>query len=390
MKRIKPFCLALLLFFITIFGIHCAFGRYSVYQNADFGKLISQNKFAIPELMGQNLDDNSIVLLGSSELKHGQDTDYHPGNVFTGTDLNVMCIGSAHYQTLYHAINLAAIEPYMKKRKVVLILSPQWFRKGGVEDKAFSMRFSELAYVDMLKQNKLKSTTKQYIMDRTHDLLDVDPKMLCKVKEDERVATIDKVNKTGKASLFDYLNQAYRLTFLRDKYRIQTTLDAKYMKVSRNKPTKEAEYDFKGLDDQAGIEGEENSKTNEFNILDRYYKEKMLPKLARKKNADKGHSYAESEEYTDLKYFLKVCKELKIEPMLVMIPVNGWWYDYTGFSREGRDEYYANIRKMAKKHKVKLLDYADKEYTKYFLEDAIHVGWKGWVAIDEEIRKFAE
>jgi D-alanine transfer protein len=86
--------------------------------------------------------------------------------------------------------------------------------------------------------------------------------------------------------------------------------------------------------------------------------------------------------------FLNVCKDLEIDVMLISIPVNGMWYDYTGFSKEDREGYYEKIRVISKDYNVRLADFSDKEYEKYFLRDIMHIGWKGWVYVDEAIYNF--
>ena len=95
-----------------------------------------------------------------------------------------------------------------------------------------------------------------------------------------------------------------------------------------------------------------------------------------------------SPEYDDLRLFLQVAKELGIEIMLVSVPVNGYWYDYTGFPQEDRKQYYQNIRNIAEQNGVRLVDYSDREYEPYFLRDIMHLGWKGWAYLDEQIYQF--
>ena len=75
--------------------------------------------------------------------------------------------------------------------------------------------------------------------------------------------------------------------------------------------------------------------------------------------------------------------------MLVMMPVNGYWYDHTGFPKKERQNYYENIRNLAKEYGVPVADFGDDEYTKYFFIDKVHLGWKGWLAVNESIYKFA-
>lgn len=106
------------------------------------------------------------------------------------------------------------------------------------------------------------------------------------------------------------------------------------------------------------------------------------------KDSYKYASYSDSKEYEDLELLLDLCRELDIEILLISMPVNGRWYDYTGFSKEKREDYYNKIREISKKYKVSLADFSDKEYELYFLKDIMHCGWKGWTYIDEEVYKF--
>jgi Protein involved in D-alanine esterification of lipoteichoic acid and wall teichoic acid (D-alanine transfer protein) len=35
-------------------------------------------------------------------------------------------------------------------------------------------------------------------------------------------------------------------------------------------------------------------------------------------------------------------------------------------------------------------DFSDKEYEKYFLKDIMHIGWKGWVYVNQSLVQFHE
>ena len=50
-----------------------------------------------------------------------------------------------------------------------------------------------------------------------------------------------------------------------------------------------------------------------------------------------------------MELFLTVAKELGIEVEVIIFPVNGKWNDYTGVSREMREETYKKNRKYCQK-----------------------------------------
>ena len=107
------------------------------------------------------------------------------------------------------------------------------------------------------------------------------------------------------------------------------------------------------------------------------------------KNPKCNGSYSTSQEYEDLSCFLDVCEDLGIRPMLVMLPVNGYWYDYTGFPKEARADYYKKITHNRQKgitHRCWIILIRSTPNT--FLEDGVHIGKKGWAVINEDLYHF--
>ncbi|MCY7585877.1 D-alanyl-lipoteichoic acid biosynthesis protein DltD, partial [Bacillus safensis] len=85
---------------------------------------------------------------------------------------------------------------------------------------------------------------------------------------------------------------------------------------------------------------------------------------------------------------LDILKQAGAKPLFVTIPVNGKWYDYTGFPKEGRTGYYEKINRQIRDNGYEVADLTKHEYDPYFFKDTIHVSYKGWVYIDKAIEKF--
>lgn len=87
-------------------------------------------------------------------------------------------------------------------------------------------------------------------------------------------------------------------------------------------------------------EGREENQ-NQFYMDEAAYK-RLEPHLSKKEgmNSDAYKGYQTGPEYDDLECFLKVCQQLEIEPLIVIVPVNGYYYDFTGFPKEARQNYY--------------------------------------------------
>jgi poly-D-alanine transfer protein DltD len=65
----------------------------------------------------------------------------------------------------------------------------------------------------------------------------------------------------------------------------------------------------------------------------------------------------------------------------VSIPSNGVWYDHIGIDKERRQAVYKKIHSTVVDNGGKIYDMTDKDYEKYVISDAVHIGWKGWVYI---------
>ncbi len=383
MKKAAAFLLAAALFFGTIAGCHVYMGRKAALQNPEVATWVNEEKYKSHTGIAQNLDKDVIPVFGSSEFDHLKGTAYHPTQMFSKTTFHPMLIGTGYYQCLGHAITLASIGESMTNKKAVLILSPQWFKKEGVVDQAFASRFSETHYLAMLDNEKLSDKTKEYIQNRTNKLLKVDPPTL------ERVQMYERIDQ-GEGSFWDKAYKKFWNAFLDEKERFSLVAGMKRagIKMDGKKQPKKEDLDFEQYKEKAVAEcaGEEQ---NPFYFDSKYYRKlkKILPgKKGSSKQARNGYSV--SPEYDDLKSFLDVCKDMGIEPMLVMMPVNGYYYDYTEFPKEARQKYYQNIRDIAEEYGAKLADFSEDEYTPYFFCDRVHLGKKGWVDVNESIYRF--
>lgn len=387
MKRLAAFFMASVLFLIIIFVVHVATVDKLKANNPVFGTWSNSYKYTSNAVLKENLTKDSFLLMGSSEFNHGRGTPYHPKNVFRDTKVHPMMIGTAYTQSLYHAITVAALEDKLQNRKVVLILSPQWFDHKGVKPEAYATRFSESNYVAMLANKNIPMEIKKKMAKRSETLLRKDPAMSARVK------IYNKIYIAKDANFADHAYFKLRTAFVSEKDRL-TVLSAMRVAEIKNKSGAsghgEKAIDWKNLYKRAEIDGSKNAMAKNFYIWTKYYNKNIRGKRAKLANYQRTVSYRTSPEYEDLKLFLDICKERNIKVMLVMIPVNGYWYDYTGIGKIKRYEYYDKIRKIAAEYDSSLTDFSDMEYMPHFMEDTIHIGWKGWVKANEAIDAFVK
>ena len=70
---------------------------------------------------------------------------------------------------------------------------------------------------------------------------------------------------------------------------------------------------------------------------------------------------------------------------LFHVPLHGTWSDFTGFTEDRRSQYYENVRAIAMEYGIEILDLTGYEYEPYFMCDTMHLGWKGWLAVDRAL-----
>ncbi|MDO4648856.1 MAG: D-alanyl-lipoteichoic acid biosynthesis protein DltD [Eubacteriales bacterium] len=388
MKRVKAFLTALALFLVTVGVIHLFISGNRNYDSSALGVVTKERKAQLNYALTESLGEYSMPVFGSSEFQHGTDTIYHPSQMFAGSDFSPVLIGAGYYQSLGHAVTLASIGDQVEGKKAALILSPQWFRKTGVVDQAYASRFSENNYAKAMENEKLSDETKSYISGRTEELLSVDS------KTKERAALYEKVLWKKQGTAWEQRTVSARLSFLSEKEQFETmtlSLSPEYKQnVTKLAETGDTlqEPDWKMLLDQAEEEGAVENQ-NPFYIDNEVYKKlESFLHLKKDMNKEARKGYQTGPEFQDLECFLKVCRELEIEPLLVLLPVNGYYYDYTGFPKEARQAYYDKIRTLADSYQAQVADFSGEEYTKYFFEDRVHLGKKGWVRINESLYSF--
>lgn len=338
-------------------------------------------------IQNKAIESDDVILYGSSELS----TTFipqHPSNLYLDKKINynISIIGRGYSQDIIHAINIGALKENEKNKKLVIILSPQWFTKEGLTSEGFEANFSQLQFYKLMNKKELSKDLKLKMATRVNSFL-VNTSNFKDIKLYTKLYS--------KNSAIAKLELSILKPYYLIKEQVLELLDLKQSLdiVNNVKKTDEKDIEYKEINwdyemKKAEENGEKASKTNEYGIYDEYFNKYVKDKYEKVKGSNKGENYAESYEYDDLKLLIQICKELRLDPLLVAVPVHGKWYDYTNFEKSSREEYYNNIREIATVNEIKLLDLSKYEYEKYFFCDVMHLGWKGWVYINEGINKY--
>ncbi|KAB2328739.1 D-alanyl-lipoteichoic acid biosynthesis protein DltD [Cytobacillus depressus] len=327
-------------------------------------------------------DDRYLPIYGSSELARLD--RFHPANYFVENDdgFTPFLIGRGGSISLIHFLNFAEHIDQLKGKKLVFILSPQWFKPHGADLSHFVPNFSILQGYDLAFNNKIDPEVKKMAIKR---LLQFKP-----VKDDFMLTALYKAEISNnpsdkrKAALTRPFAYIYR-SILEKKDLYYTLLGG--IPRKRDISPKVQDKSWEELKHQANLIGKQDSTNNRFFIIDSKYNhiKHLVPSL---KDTKIGASYGKSVEYLDFQLVLDLLKQSEAKPLFISVPVNGTWYDYTGFPKQGRTAYYKRIKQQIEAHGFPIADFSDHEYDPYFMKDTIHIGWKGWVYVDKAIKDF--
>jgi D-alanine transfer protein len=150
-----------------------------------------------------------------------------------------------------------------------------------------------------------------------------------------------------------------------------------------------ATIDWAAEDAKAMATGKAKVGKNPYNMEDAFYQRRVAPQLDKLKGQQAGVTYTSSVEYDDLQLFLDVAHDLGIDVMLIPLPVNGTWSDFTRLPKSERDGFATNIRRIAAANGVQLTDLTSKAYEPYYFFDTLHLGWRGWLDVTRACWEFA-
>lgn len=360
---------------LVVGGVCCALPRQSdvVDQTRLYDYVYSGTKSESVDFTTTNMSDDGILTFGTSELYISSPlVNQCPQKVFgesvSGVDMTY--VGEAFDQSLWQAIAAGAYAPSSKNRKVALMLSPQWFFKGNGQQSKLSSKFSYQLYKGFLENDSISDDTKAYVRQRL-ETLGVEGTQIAAANDD---TFVDAIN-----------DAAYQFS---NDLRIRSKIDALVKGSPKNSQVRSAgeptgEPDWNALLSDAQAQGEQSCTNNDFGIHDAYWDKNS--QYESEQNQDFVHA---DDEWADFQCFLKVCKEAGLEPLVVILPMHGSWYDEMGVTSDTRAQFYDQARSLCDEAGVAYADFSSCEYEKYFLCDTVHPGWIGWVRIEHAVYDF--
>ena len=331
------------------------------------------------------LKQKDIMMLGSSELGHS--TKQHPTYYFnTNRSKNeVVTIGRAYMQNLQDSTILGSFNPNIKDKKVVLLVSMQWFMdKDGVTPHHYQTRFSPTQFYAFLNNPQIAKENKVKFANRASKLLIGSDEYKSEALYAKLFSSNSILSKVEKVLLIPYFEFREDTVKLKEKGMLYKRLV--------NLPNKKDEVIKKSIDwevemKQAELDAKKRVGKNDLCIDKIYYKKNFGNNLNKVRNKYKDVNLLDSKEFDDYNLTLDVCNDLDIKPVIVLIPAMDKFYNVTGISTKERHDFYDKAGQLAKEHGFNVIDLRDKENEKYYLRDVMHLGTKGWVDVCEKLFK---
>lgn len=362
-----------------------------MYQVSDYTKTLNQQfddytKDKGQLILGRSADNGNVILLGSSELQSwaGQ----NPVNMFPNSTLddNLTIVGQAYVQSLLHSMKVGT-KALEDEKKIAIVVSLQWFFGEDIDVNGFAANFSEYQFFEMMKNERVSHESKLYVCKRTDELLR-DIQGYDDIKVYAWLYTRDSaLGNAGLSVLKPYYVLRHKLLEIKDKW---DTYQILKKTASDAKEPETLDIDWKQAMEDAQKEGEHFCTNNEFYVEDGYYTQYLADAIDGLKGVE-SETKMESKEFEDFRMFLQICRENGVEPYIIMMNTNGRYYDYVGIDKEKRNALYDKVEQAAKEQGAECLRLSDKEYEPYFMLDVMHLGWKGWLYVDQQISEhFAE
>ena len=385
MKKIQAFGIAFVLALLTLaLYLHVINQKLANYYHVSDNSIrynFEFTKYKGRDILKDNIDDKTLVVLGSSELGKVSEHPFHIKQLFNYDDFHIMAIGGGNFQNIIQASMLGSLGNDFPKQKFILSESFIWFDQFGMNPKAFLSRVSNEHVYYTLINPKISKETKEKFMKRVLEL-SKDNKNVHETFERYKRRLVD-----HKGTIVDdwLIKMDVKKFALNNKISFYFT--GNVTPIPSSGPVT-PNYDWKELQNKYLNDAKVRTEGNDFGIEKRYYAAEIQNRLEKLKNSAAKYKYDISTEYDDYALVLQMAKEMGLEVEVVNFPINGKWYDYIGIGPEQRAIYSKKITEITESFGYKIMDLTSKEYEPYYMYDTVHPGWKGWPEVAEEMLKF--
>lgn len=322
-----------------------------------------------------------VPFFGSSEWKRLD--ELHPSVLSEAyhRGYTPFLLGLQGAESLTHYFGMQQIQDQLKNKQAVFVISPQWFVKKGQFPTAFNFYYASDQGYSFL-ENAKDTTEDRYAAKR---FLTLNPesamtKYMAKIAAGKQLSDFDK----WRIKLSDFLSVREDNLFASLQFG-----DNYQAKVKPRADKLPQPYNLESLNNRAMQLGMAHSNNNEFGILNSFYNERIKRDYKKLKGSQTKFSYLHSPEYNDFQLVLSEFARNHTDVLFVIPPINEKWQAYAGLNPDMYQKAVNKIRyQLSSQGFNQIADLSQRGGEPYFMQDTIHLGWKGWLAFDQAVNPF--
>lgn len=342
-------------------------------------------------IKNESLDDPTYApFFGSSELNR---IDlFHPSVLAEKyhRPYRPFLLGSAGTQSLTQYLIVSSLPTQLKDRKAVFIISPQWFVPDGVSEQYFDHWYSPVqmySWLTQLANKKSFSEDERYYAKRALTFKVINSKeelktILNKIQKNQALNDEEKAN----------IKRNYESLYREDRLFSRLGLTNKnQVKIQKRLPILPNTYNYNRMYAMAGRIARKETNNNKFEIQNGFYTTRLRNTIKDLKNSQRNIDYRYSPEYSDLELVLNQFAKNNTDVLFIIPPVNDKWSNYTGLSQEMLKQTATKIEYQLKSQGFNnVMNLTNQDKVQYFMNDTIHLGWRGWLEVDRGVKPFLE
>ncbi len=369
---------------ILLFSLPLGWGRFSEQTEKQAAVSLSPKVFRGQKIKQQALQNGYVPFFGSSELSRFD--AFNPAVLAAKyrRSYRPFLLGAAGSQSLTHYFIMQNLGPQLRGKKVVFIISPQWFTKPGQRPDAFGFYYSPLQTIDWIIHAK-NNPADRYAAKR---LL----QMPSGRSSQTTAAALENIANGQSISQFQKTVLRAKETMLRNEDTLFSHFQTNknLAKVQKSEKVLPARYSTPQLQHLATKVGHQATSNNQLGIKNSFYTRRLSGnRMQALRDSQTNFDYRQSPEYSDFQLVLTQFAQWHVSVQFIIPPINQRWANYTGLSmpmiRQTDQKIKYQLQQQGFNH---VLDLTDDGNEKYFMEDTIHLGWRGWLRADQAIDPF--
>lgn len=355
---------------------------------------LNKNVYTGEQVLNQAFTQEKFVpFLGASELSRFD--MFHPNVLAKKYDRNYtpFMVGLKGTTLLNQYAVLQSLDKAPKAGKIVVIVSLASFEDNKYQEVNFANSYSELQMMKWLSGIK-KVTTEDRLY--AQQLLKMSIGILSPMTKGalKNISQGQLPNQlmTLKATLHYNFNRNVEKIFGPDisisKGKNTMTIFQNGIKSNLKKlPTT---YDHLSLQSLSVKYAEESTHGNPYAIYDPYFQKNVKPILKKYDGFYKNRYHGVSKGFGDLELVLSAIKEKNLDAYFILPTMHPEWMKHTKLPPKSIADLNTKLtQQLTSQGFANIID-MNQIKEKYTMQDPLHIGWRGWVEIDKELKPFLE